>query len=77
MFWYIGKWGTQPPRNWWLEYLSDDQKTWKRVHNASEYGVAPDRFNEARFDKVNTTAVRIKLTLNGEKSSGVHEVYVR
>ena len=76
VFWFFDRWGTDLPDSWRVSYLAADKQTWKPVGNPSAYGVGADKFNEVTFDKVNTEAVRIVVTFDGKKSTGVHEVYV-
>lgn len=79
VFWFFDGWGTEAPASWRIHYLDGDGKTWKAVENPApaRFGVEPDKFNQVRFDAVTTTAVKISVTFNGEKSTGVHEVTVK
>ena len=77
VFWFRDDFGVNPPASWKLEYLAADKKTWTPVANPSAYEKEANKFNEVRFDKVNTTALRLVVTFNGKKSAGVHEVRVK
>jgi len=63
--------GCALPRSWRLLYK--DGAAWRPVEPASEYGVAPDRFNDVTFKRVNTTALRIEALLQPDWSAGVQE----
>jgi len=43
------------------------------VEHPSNYGVAPDRYNEVTFTPVKTTALRIQVKLKPEWSGGIFE----
>ena len=77
VFWFLDLWGTNLPAKWRLEYLAADKQTWDEVPNPNAYPNEPDKFNQVRFDKVKTGAVRVVATFDGDKSTGIHEIYVR
>ncbi len=51
------------PASWRILYK--DGETWKPVENAAPYKVDKDKFNEAAFKPVRTTAVRIEVEPQG------------
>lgn len=77
VFWYDEaptKGDVRLPKSWRVLYLSG--KEWKEVENASGYGVEPDLFNTAKFKPVTTTALRLEVQTQNEKTRyamGIHE----
>ncbi|MCP4646039.1 MAG: hypothetical protein GY851_36685 [bacterium] len=74
VFWFDdtgGGGGCRVPASWRLLYRDGDG--WTEVSNASGYGVGLHRFNDTRFDVVETTALRIEAQLADAYSAGIHE----
>jgi DUF1680 family protein len=67
--------GCRVPTSWKLLYKHGDQ--WQPVKNPSLYGIDKDRFNEVRFDKVKTCALRLEVLLQNDYSGGVYEWEVK
>ena len=63
--------GCKVPASWRVLYREDEK--WKPVGTLNEPGTQPDRFNELRFRPVNTTALRIEVSLQPGFSGGIHE----
>jgi hypothetical protein len=57
------------PQSWRLLYR--DGGSWKPVEGASSFGTARDGFNRVTFPPIDTSALRIEVQLQPEKSSGV------
>jgi hypothetical protein len=60
------------PKAWRLFYRDGD--LWKPVANASGFGTALDKFNEANFDGVMTRALKIEADLREKYSGGILEM---
>ena len=63
------------PGAWKILYLEGGQ--WKEVANAKLEPVAKDKFNQAIFDAVDTTAVRLEVQLQPDVSGGILEWRVK
>lgn len=61
----------QLPKGWRL--LFKDGTTWRPVDATEEYGIAPDRYNRVRFKPVSTTAIRLEVQAQPDKSAGISE----
>jgi DUF1680 family protein len=59
------------PTSYKLLYKSGNK--WEPVKSLSDYKIDKDRYNELRFEKVKTTAIRMEVTLQKNWSSGIHE----
>jgi DUF1680 family protein len=59
------------PASYELLYKSGNE--WKQVKNLSDYVIEKDKYNELKFEKVKTTAIRMEVTLQKDWSSGIHE----
>ena len=59
------------PQSWVVEYLSGTD--WVQVTGAGAYGVARDGWNTVLFAPVQTTAVRLRVQLQGGVSGGILE----
>ena len=74
VYWFADKTangGCGLPENWSLQYKDGDN--WKPVQRPSDYGVAPDQFNETVFAPVKTDALRINVQLRPDWSGGISE----
>ena len=73
VYWFddTGGGGCRTTKSWRVLYKDGDQ--WKEVSNASGYGVAKDKFNEAKFDPVQTASLRLEVQLQPEFSAGILE----
>jgi hypothetical protein len=73
VYWFddTGRGACRVPQSWRLLY--QDGEAWEPVTDSSEYGVAKDRFNETRFDAVETNGLRLEVVLRPESSAGVLE----
>ena len=73
VYWFddTGGGGCRTPKSWRVLYKDGDQ--WKDVSNANGYGVAKDKFNEAKFDPVQTASLRLEVQLQPEFSAGILE----
>jgi hypothetical protein len=73
VYWFddTGRGACRVPKSWRLLYR--DAQAWRPVTGPSDYGVAKDRFNETRFDAVETNALRLEVVLQPEYSGGVLE----
>ena len=79
-----GAGGCRVPASWEVLYLppggkADDPKDWKPVKPVKPaagpraYGVERDKYNEAQFAAVETTAVRLRVKLQKGFSGGILE----
>ena len=59
------------PKSWRILYRSGNE--WKPVSGASEYTTSMDRFNRVIFDSVETSAMRLEVTLQPQWSGGILE----
>lgn len=59
------------PASYKLLYKSGNE--WKPVKNLSDYKIEKDKYNKLKFEKVETTAIKIVVTLQKNWSSGIHE----
>jgi uncharacterized protein len=59
------------PDSYKLLYKSGNE--WKPVINLSNYKIDKDKYDELKFEKVKTTAIRMEVTLQKNWSSGIHE----
>ena len=59
------------PESWELLYRDDNQ--WKKVPNATDYGLEKDKFNKVSFDPVRTGSLRIEARLRPEFTAGILE----
>jgi len=73
VYWFddTGSGGCRIPKSWRVLYKDGDQ--WKEVINATGYGVAKDKFNEAKFDPVETNSLRLEVQLQQDFSGGILE----
>lgn len=58
------------PQSWSLQFKAADG-SWKPVPGKPTFGTSPDTFNTARFDPIETTAVRIEVQLMPDVSAGI------
>jgi hypothetical protein len=63
------------PQSWKVLYRDGDQ--WKEATNAKIGAVAKDKWNEATFDAVETTSLRLEVQLKPERSGGILEWRVK
>jgi len=59
------------PKSWRVLYRDGDD--WKEVHATSSYPVVPDRFDQATFDPVVTTGLRVEAQLEENATAGIFE----
>jgi len=73
VYWYQDseKGAIKVPASWRILYK--DGVEWKPVEAQSYYEVATDRFNKVTFKPVNTSALRLELTLQPKYSAGIQE----
>jgi hypothetical protein len=73
VFWFddTGRGECRLPASWRIEFL--DGKEWKPVAAKGEYPVAKDKWCEAGFAPVKTTALRMVVKLPAGWAAGVHE----
>ena len=77
VYWFddTGHGQVRVPASWRLLYKSGDQ--WLPVQTSDPYGVAIDRYNRVRFTPVETSALRLEVTMQKDWSAGVQEWKVR
>jgi hypothetical protein len=63
--------GCQLPSSWSLEWW--DGSVWRPVQGVAAYPAQPDRFNQVRFQAVETTAVRLRVATEGRRPAGIFE----
>lgn len=71
IYWYNDDGGCRPPASWKLYYLKDGE--WTEVNRKNEYGTQLNIINVTDFEPVTTSAVKVKIDLPKESSSGIHE----
>jgi DUF1680 family protein len=73
VYWFddTGSGGCRVPKSWRLLYK--DQGRWRAVPNASGYGLEKDKFNNVRFDPVETQFLRLEAQLQPGFSAGILE----
>jgi hypothetical protein len=73
VYWFddTGVGGCRVPKSWQVLYKDGDQ--WKDVPNATGFEVAKDKFNQVKFDPVQTASLRIEVQLQPEFSGGILE----
>jgi hypothetical protein len=73
LYWFddTGRGQVRVPASWQLLYK--DGNDWKPVENHSPYGVEKDRYNEVTFAPVQTTGLRLELTMQPNWSAGVQK----
>jgi hypothetical protein len=77
VYWFAQKngGGVALPKAWRVLYLSGSE--WKPVEATTTYEVAADRYNRVAFQPVKTSALRLEVTLQDDKSAGVSEWKVK
>lgn len=63
--------GCRIPDAWELQYIAGG--TWKPVKDKSGYTVTKDDFDSVEFEPVKTSALRLRVKLNKEFSTGIYE----
>jgi hypothetical protein len=67
--------GCRVPDDWQLLYR--DNGEWIAVNNTNDYTVSKDDWDILQFDPVTTTALRMRVKLGENYSSGIHEWIVK
>ena len=77
VYWFddTGSGGVRVPASWKLFYK--DGNEWKPVETTSEFGVVRDAWNKVIFKPVNTSALRLEITLQPGQAAGVQEWRVK
>ncbi|MCT2590307.1 glycoside hydrolase family 127 protein [Streptomyces sp. N2-109] len=72
VYWFddTGVGACRVPDTWELLYR-DGAGDWKPVESPTEYGTATDQFNRVAFNRVTTTALRLRVHLRADYSGGV------
>ena len=78
VYWYDDQpWqGCKVPDSWCL-YYRDDQGQWQPVAHPDNYPVAKGVPCTVNFDPVKTTAMKLEVKINADKSAGVFEWSVK
>ncbi len=71
VYWFADDKGCAVPASWQVLYR--DGEAWKPVQGAGIAGCERDRFNHQTFATVTTTALRLAVALQPERSAGVLE----
>ena len=73
VYWFddTGRGNCRLPASWQIQFL--DGQNWKPVAAKASYPVAKDKWCEALFEPVKTTALRLVVKLQDGWSAGVHE----
>lgn len=73
VYWFddTGRGECRLPRSWRLLYR--DGAAWREVPEPSGYPIGRDRYDEVRFAKRTTTALRLEVQLQDGWAAGVHE----
>jgi len=78
IYWFddeAGNGGCRVPASWRILYKKGEE--WIPVKNLDEYKVEKDKYNEVRFEKVKTAALKLEVKLQKEWASGIHEWIVK
>ena len=77
LYWFddTGRGEVRVPASWRLLYKDGSQ--WKTVENLEPYGVERDRYNRVSFKPVNTSGLRLELTMQPQWSAGIEEWKVK
>lgn len=77
VYWYDDRpfGGCRIPETWEIQYKSGNE--WIPVKANSEYKVVIDAWNEINFEPVETSALRLKIKIGKDFSSGIHEWIVK
>jgi DUF1680 family protein len=77
VYWFddTGRGEVRVPASWRL--LHNDGNQWKPVETAASYGVEKDRYNKVAFTPVNTTGLRLELTMQPSWSAGLQKWKVK
>lgn len=78
VYWFddTGRGGCRAPASWRLLYRpvgAEGGEQWRAVKPRGAYGVGLDRYNEVEFEAVETTALRMEVSLRPEYSAGILE----
>ena len=73
VYWFddTGGGGCRIPKSWRLLYKDGDQL--QQVSNAGGYGLEKDKFNNVKFDPVQTSSLRLEVQLQPDFSGGILE----
>jgi DUF1680 family protein len=63
------------PKSWRVLYR-DSAGEFQPVKNRGPYGTEKDKFNQVEFDPVTTSAIKIEIELQAERSAGIQEVEI-
>ena len=77
VYWFddTGRGECRLPKSWRVLYRTAEGR-FEPLKSASACGVEKDTFNQTRFDRVRTDALRIEVTLQERWSAGVQEVVI-
>jgi hypothetical protein len=77
VYWFddTGRGQVRVPASWRLLYR--EGSVWKPVASSDAFGVARDRYNTVTFSPVVTSGLRLEVTMQPERSTGVQEWKVR
>jgi hypothetical protein len=77
LYWFddTGRGRVRVPASWRVLYRRGG--AWVPVETADAYGVERDRYNRVRFAPVETSGLRLEVTMQPEVSAGVQEWRVR
>lgn len=77
VYWYDDRpfGGCRIPETWEIQYKSGNE--WLPVKATTEYKVTKDAWNEVKFEAVETSALRLKIKICKDFSSGIHEWVVK
>ena len=71
IYWFHDDAGCYVPASWELQYK--DGSEWKAVETTDDYGTQKDKFNTVNFKPIITTALRVDVQMQPDKSSGIME----
>jgi DUF1680 family protein len=77
VYWFddTGHGEVRVPASWHLLYKDGDN--WKQVPATSPYGVEKDRYNRITFQPVNTSGLRLEITMQPKWSAGIQKWKVK
>ncbi len=64
------------PASWSLTY-KDASGNWVPVQSQDQFGIALDKYNTVKFNKITTTAIRMEIKLQNEWSAGIQQWRVK
>lgn len=77
VYWFddTGRGACRLPKDWRILY-GDADSQFQPVKHRGAYGTENDRFNKVEFQRVTTSAIKLEIDLQKERSAGIQEVVI-